>query len=189
LKLFPRVGEGMFAGELPLELLALWWRELRLFQREEERRREARARRDARLIAKCGHGDEKACLALKLSPPSWRPLSERAALHQLSQIRHALDMAVIGFHARGDGEGLLRLLRALPPQLRRWYFGEGDAPQRWCRELLGEEVVEALKRSRAEVKVVLSDEEVLRAIELWGAEWREKLREIAGRAVRERLLG
>jgi len=181
------VAEGML-GMPPLELLALWWRELQLLQREEERRREARARRDAVLFARCGHGDEKACLALKLSQP-WLPLSERAAARLLSRIRHALDMAVLDLHVRGDGEGLLRLLRALPPQLRRWYLGEDGVPQRWCRELLGEEVVEALRKSRAEVKVVLSDEEVLRAIELWGPEWREKLREAVREAVRERLLG
>jgi hypothetical protein len=169
---------------LDAELLKLWWEELEALEKAQAKHQ---ALRDAKLVAKCGHGDEKACLALKLATTGiGLSLLGRQVAHLHHLIRYALDMAVLDFHAKRDREGLLKLLLSLPLPVRRWYLSEQGAPQRWCEEMLGE-TVEILTKSRVEVKLVLSEEEALRAIELWGSRWRDVLRERLREALRAEL--
>ena len=172
---------------LDAELLKLWWEELEGLEKVCAERQKRQALRDAKLVAKCGHGDEKACLALRLATTGMGlSLLGRQVAHLHHLIRYALDIAVLDFHAKRDREGLLKLLRALPTPVRRWYLSEQGAPQRWCEEMLGE-LIEVLTKSRVEVKLTLSEEEALRAAALWGSEWRNKLREKLREALRAEL--
>jgi hypothetical protein len=169
---------------LDAELLKLWWEELEGLEKAHVKHQ---ALRDAKLVAKCGHGDEKACLALKLATTGiGLSLLGRQVAHLHHLVRYALDMAVIDFHAKRDREGLLKLLISLPVPVRRWYLSERGAPQRWCEEMLGE-LIEVLTKSRVELKLTLSEEEALRAATLWGSEWRNKLREKLREALRAEL--
>jgi hypothetical protein len=181
------VGVKVKGTELGTELLKLWWEEVQTIERAHGDRR-LRVLRDERLFHKCSHGDEKACLAHRLlALEAHLPEVLRAVARLTSLIRYTLDMAALEAHARGDREGFLRLLLSLPPSLRRWWLTEeDDLSRRWARELLGD-LFEIVTKSRVEVKVVLTSEEALRAIELWGADWREKLRETVREAVREQL--
>jgi len=174
--------------EIPPELLGLWWREVEAIERACSAPR-AVPLRERRLAARCGHGDDKACLALKLMASSPRlPEPLRAAARVTALILNRLETAALEAHVRGDREGLARLLLSLPPRLRRWWLGQEDSlAVRWVRELLGAEVAETLAKSRAEIKVVLTEEEVLRAVALWGPGWRERLRAAAREAVRAAL--
>jgi hypothetical protein len=173
--------------EPPTELLKLWWEEVQSIESAHGERRST-ALREERLLAKCAHGDERACLAHKLLTLSpWFPETLRAAARLASLIRYAISMTALEAYMRGDREGFLRFLLSLPAALRRWWLTEeDDPPRRWARELLGD-LFELMVKSRVEVKVVLTSEEALRAIELWGAEWREKLRETVRETIKERL--
>ena len=96
-------------------------------------------------------------------------------------VRHTVTDFIYAFWRNRDAEGLLRFLLSLPAGVRRAVV-EREGFDTFLK-LLPEEVLDVLKKSRVEVKVVLDVEEAVELALKYGSRWRDVVKDMIREAV------
>jgi uncharacterized protein (DUF4415 family) len=169
-----------------VSVLELWFEELQTFEALVAEKRERLWKLLEQTFHRCNHGDRSSCLFWSVASlePQMR-FEDMVSTRLKTLITGTIGWFILDCYTRYNLENdcacvdyLLTVFTKLSPKLRKWclqhmYKEYLDA----LAKLLGSEVVDALSKSRVEVKLVLDVEEVLPLVRRFGKEWREKVKE------------
>jgi hypothetical protein len=168
-----------------VDIAVLWWEE----QKSIVKMNEARELAYKRIIELCRHGHVEFCelelykLYFDIVERQEIPV-RRDAIVLATKARSIVNYTLLDAHVKKDADLMLKTLLSLPSDFRKHYIENISEPEKsWLRELLGDEVLELLKKSRVELKLVLSVDEVLPLVRRYGKEWREEARKLLEKAL------
>jgi hypothetical protein len=164
---------------------ALWWEE---YNGVEDSLAERRLKYD-RMFERCLHHNDELCYAAHIQmhiSAIELPLEPqlRDAVRNYSRAKNIVDKIMFEAHVRNNTDLALKTLLSLPRDFRIHYIENMHEPLRtWIRQMLGDEVLELLKKTRVELKIVLDIEDAVRLVRLYGSNWRERARELLRKAL------
>jgi hypothetical protein len=167
-----------------ISVAILWWEEYKVVERWYKLVSSERDTRFNRVVEMCRHLSREFCniayteMYLATIGGSQDPLL-RDANRLFTRAKNIIDFIIFDAHLKKDPNLALKTLLSLPRDFRIHYIENIHEPLRtWLRELLGDEVVDVLKKTRVELKIVLDVEDAVKLIQMYGSSWREKAREL-----------
>jgi uncharacterized protein (DUF4415 family) len=166
-------------------IAALWWEE---YNCVEDSLAERKLKYN-RMFESCLHHNDELCYVAHIQmhiSAIELPLEPvlRDSLRNYSRAKNIIDKIMFEAHVRNNTDLALKTLLSLPRDFRIHYVSNLHEPLRtWIRQMLGDEVLELLKKSRVEIKIVLDVEDAVKLIRKYGKEWRERARELLRKAL------
>jgi hypothetical protein len=168
-------------------IATLWWEESKAIEKNLANRNE----RLDRLFMSCLHSDDERCEALHVltllaTIEIPRPPLLYSAITNETNAKLIIDEILFEAVVRGDPDLAFNTLLSLPRDFRISYLEElSETKKTWLNKLLGDEVIELLKKSRVELKIVLDLEDVLPMVRKHGQKWREEARQLLIKALEQ----
>ena len=168
-----------------INLASLWWEEFKTIDQMFANRWE----RLERLYITCLHTNNEHCEAVFAQNSmhkveSTLPPLLLAAVKILSEAELIINEILLEAYIKRDPNLALKTLLALPRDFRITLLDELNEPYKtWLSRLLGNEVLELLKKTRVELKLVLDIDEVLPMVERYGDKWREEAKQLLRKAL------
>jgi hypothetical protein len=168
-----------------VDLATLWWEEYKTIDQMFANRWE----RFERLYITCLHSHDKHCEAVFAQNSmhkieSTLPPLLLVAVKILSKAELIINEILLEAYIKRDPNLALRTLMALPRDFRITLLDElNESYKTWLRQLLGNEVLELLKKTRVELKLVLNVDEVLPLVQRYGDKWREEAKQLLRKAL------